>query len=130
MATLDVQGRLKRARMIYLLGPLFLVVNRVVARASEVVVPASVLENENSIFYLVWPFVAFAFVAFCMVATWNLFRASGVSMPLSILNGVVAPILFPLVLLPQAIYIFRRSSRKLQELKAMESANLSSEAQT
>jgi hypothetical protein len=104
-------GSLKRERTLYLVAPLLLLINRGLVRFPHLIFPATVLENEASWYYIIAPAFAWGALIYCMIATWRFFEFAGVSRGATILNGVISPFFFPLILLPQAIYALRRASK-------------------
>jgi len=102
----------KRERIIYLVAPLLLLVNRGLVRFPHFVLPASVLEDQTSWYYTLGSAFSWLAIIYCIVATWRFFEFAGVSRWASIINGLISPLLFPLVLLPQAIYVLRKASKQ------------------
>jgi hypothetical protein len=111
-STIDHAAVLRRERTIYLVAPLLLLINRGLVRFPHLILPPSVLEDESSWFYILGPAFSWVALIYCMVATWRFFEFAGVSRWASILNGLASPFLFPLILLPQAIYVLRRASKR------------------
>jgi hypothetical protein len=110
----DSAALLRRERTIYLIAPLLLLINRGLIRFPHLIFPPAVLENESSWYYVLGPAFSWVALIYCMFATWRFFEFAGVSRWASILNGIASPFLFPLILLPQAIYVLRRASKRHQ----------------
>jgi hypothetical protein len=106
---------LLRERSIYGAAFLALAVNRVLMRMPALVVPQSVLEQDGSWYYSISPwFSAFALL-FAVYRTYRFFRYRGKAQWVSILNAIAAPWFWPLIMLPQMLYIvptWKRQKRR------------------
>lgn len=102
---------IKQERALYLIALLLLLINRGLVRFPHLIFPPAILENESSWFYVIAPLFSWGAFIYCMVATWRFFEFVGVSRWASIVNGIISPFLFPLIFLPQAIYVLRKASK-------------------
>ena len=101
--------KLKRERGLYLLAFLLLLINRLLVRFPDLVFPASVLADEDSWYYVVVPIFSYFALAYCVVASWRFFRFVGVSGWVSGVNALISSLFFPLILIPQMVYVLRRA---------------------
>lgn len=96
---------LLRERAIYGTAFVLLAVNRVFVRIPEVVVPQAVLAHDGSWYYAVGPWFSALAILFAVYATWRFFRFRGKARWVSIVNAIAAPLIWPLIMLPQMLYI-------------------------
>ncbi len=100
-----------RERSLYLLAFLFLLVNRLQTRFPNLVLPNSVISDKESWFYIVGPAFSFGAIIYCIVATWRIFQYAGVSRWPSAINALISSFFFPLIYVPQMIYVLRRAKK-------------------
>lgn len=113
--------KLKHERGLYLLAFFLLLLNRLLIRFPDLVLPASVLADEGSWFYVVVPVFSYFALAYCVVVSWRFFRFAGVSSWPSAANALISPLLFPLILIPQMVYVLRRASKASKPTEGRES---------
>ena len=112
-----MNSRYSRERTLYLIALLLLLINRLLMRFPNLIFPDSVLSNEGSWFYIAGPAFSYVAIIYCIIATWRFFQYAGISRWASAVNALISPLLFPLVYLPQMIYVLRRA-RKLSNASA------------
>jgi hypothetical protein len=108
-----------RERAIYLGAFLVLAVNRVLARKPEALFDSAVMENPDHPAWIWMQAFMIAAIIYAIFATWRIFRHAGFGQPASIVNAVVSPLLWPLIMLPQAIVVFRRLRKRKAEIETV-----------
>jgi hypothetical protein len=114
-----MNSQYSRERTLYLIALLLLLINRVLARFPNSILPDSVVSNEGSWLYIAGPAFSYVAIIYCIIATWRFFQYAGISGWASVVNALVSPLLFPLVYVPQMIYVLRRA-RKINNAPAQE----------
>lgn len=96
------------ARVMYLGAFLGLAINRVLARKPEALLPTSIVDDPDHPAWLWLQGFVIVAIIFAVYATWRLFRHAQLSQPASVINGLIAPLFWPLIMIPQAIFVFLR----------------------
>jgi hypothetical protein len=89
-----------------------MLLNRVFIRYYYEIFPESWI-NSDAFSNIIQPSFSVGVMIFTMYATWQIFTLKGVSSLMSGVNAVASPFFWPLIMLPQMLYIERRRSKSM-----------------